>query len=213
MNNMLLIKNILNRDDSFIKVLEYGTESEIIELINKLSNIEIDEFIVNCQSNLKLFKSSEVIMFSNYNEVFNLVKILIFNKNLSFKEIGNKLTGSKSDIACLKYGENHSKLAAEMHLVKIDHSVRPYRVNITNFGELVARNKIDKIQKVLLIILLGNRVIQSMISDLLEKDIFYKEYVSNLSYSTQIRRRSNIKYIVDRIIEISSIKNSVEWEV
>lgn len=211
-----LVKSILNRNQNIGKVFEAGQTAEILDICNHISSISKEVFLDNLTDFGNAFNSKDVITFSSFNVVYELIEQLLFvDHPCTYLEIGNLILKTINDGAYIKYGENHSKLAQEMKLVSIQ-SCSCKLVQLTSFGKLVATKKVSNVDYLLNVFLLSNPLIQTIIYQILHRNnVFYKDYVSNLAKSTQIRRRSNVKLIVKRLIDYFEIENYelIDWRI
>ena len=155
-----------------------------------------------------------VIQFSNFENGTTKLAELLYNKEdgMSYPEIGRALAGSEEFNAATKYGENHSKLARDFELVSItDH--KPTIVTITNFGRYFVF--FDERDQLKLIKILGLRdpLIQNLIIKSKQGVAYYNDECNCLSDSTKIRRRGNVKKLLEVIIEDTntSISNNIMW--
>ena len=122
--------------------------------------------------------------------------------------------GSKSTGARIKYGENHSKLAYEMGFVEMFRDGKIF-VYLTQFGNVAVSLSENDRYNLALKMLIRNSFIRNIIK-LGKKDcVFYSEMVGNLlSESTMIRRKNNVRYVIEAILDESKfkyIKNNIFW--
>jgi hypothetical protein len=117
--------------------------------------------------------------------------------------------------AKVKYGENHSKLAAMMSLVNILNT-RPVVVKPTRWGSFLTRYAFTEKSDVLKKLLLRDVCVKSILSKAFAGPVNYRDIVSFLSPSTMIRRRSNVKKLLEFIINDSEREiylSNINWEV
>ena len=122
---------------------------------------------------------------------------------------------SETQLARMKYGENHSKLAEVMSLVEI-RPTRPAIVKNTALGKYLAYIPIQDKENVLKKLLLRNVVIQRIIRDAMQNQASYKNIAVNLKKSTAYRRRTSIKYLIEFILQGTSFEylvSQIDWQV
>lgn len=210
-------KNFLNKTINSTQPLISGSEDEVIFIIKMLLGISIDEFIENlCKCDLCHVEPGDIIQFSKFERAFSqLPAVLLYEDNaLDFNEIGKKIMGSKSEGARIKYGENHSKLACEMGFVEIFRDGKVL-VRLATLGKVaVSLSEKDKYDLALKM-LVRNSFIRNIIKVGKENCVFYEKLTENLlSKSTSLRRKNNVKQVVEAILETSNfiyIKNNIFW--
>lgn len=213
-----IIKGILNREECIIEVLKSGTQEEIIKFCEELSKINPMDFFEMCEDKSCFITTSDVLVFSSFNVIFDLLEQIIYSDyELSFLEIGKLIIKTQKDTAYVKFGETHSRLAEEMYLVTIGNN-KGKRVKITEFGKLIAKRYKENINYIFSMLLLGNPFIQSFVYEILHSEhVNYEDHVMHLSPSSRIRRRCNTKYIIDLIgnympnVDLNKIDWSVEY--
>lgn len=210
-------KSFLDKEANSVQPLVSGSQDEVIFIVKMLLNIPMDEFIENlCKCDLCHVEAGNIIQFSNFNRALFDVPALLFTqgKALDFDEIGKMTIGSKSTGARIKYGENHSKLAYEMGFVEMFRDGKIF-VYLTQFGNVAVSLSENDRYNLALKMLIRNSFIRNIIK-LGKKDcVFYSEMVGNLlSESTMIRRKNNVRYVIEAILDESKfkyIKNNIFW--
>lgn len=112
-----------------------------------------------------------------------------------FETLGKKLTHStdKSDIAYIKYGENHAKLAAILDLVLIISISGAKYAYLTELGKILACNKEAQdeiIAKLIPLIPIIQFCLRRAVHEKVDVEIILRRY---LSKSTAYRRASSIR--------------------
>lgn len=209
--------NILNQFFTF--EYEKNIESDIIKqnfnihYVNSLEYIKsvleipigtILEYILK-NSKRQAIMASDVFQFSDFkNATYNLCQLIKKSNNpgLKHKEIGILLLNDgkeRSELALAKYGENHIKTAELLGLAFKNNNIYYLSTMGMMFDEL---SEIQ--QKMLLIrLILRNKLISQIIFVSKEQNIDMETFLYDLSETTYIRRRSNIKYILE-ILENST---------
>lgn len=205
-------KNGINQDSFFtdflsgseqsLKPLFLGTKDELFCFCNLMLDIPVDEFINYVVNKNFCLKPEDIIQFSDFEHaVFDVNRIIkLENKDMTFTEIGKEIMNCKLEGACKKYGENHSKLASQLSLVRVERN-GCFFVSNTNFGSYsVSLSKEDKIE-IIKRLALRNIFIQKIISDAKNGNCDYQLLAESvLSTSTAIRRKSNVRYLVTLIL-------------
>lgn len=209
------LEAFLKKKDFTKRILKNGSNDQIETFCKLLLNYDIERIVsIIDDSFYNELTSSMIIQFSSFkNGTTGLVQLLYNKKGgLSFPEIGRNLAGSEELGAATKYGENHSKLAKEFDLVTIT-DFKPTTVKITNFGKCFAF--FDETDQLRLMRLLGLRdpLIQNLIIKAKKGIVYYTNECNCLSESTKVRRRSNVRKLLELIFEgiDNSITNNIIW--
>lgn len=167
--------------------------------VNQLIDIPFKKYIqfLNSFSEIdRSIASADIIQFSNFQDVtVNLSKTLVLagNSGFTFEEVGSYLlrnVESKNNKGSnTKYGENHLKAGKILGL----SNNRNHKWYLTKFGYIFGELTIDQQEKMLSRLALKTKLISSVVYDALRKDVYINDYISILSDSTKVRRRSNIK--------------------
>lgn len=163
-----------------------------------------------CTSGIPQFSSFE-------NGTYKLTELLIENNNpgFSFLEVGKLLLpNGKKDSAYTKYGENHSKLAESLGLVHITQSTKFRLVYISDLG--VKFLKLSELNKILFLKyqIYNIPLIKYLFNICFDNTIDIEEFIldiSTLSQSTAKRRCSNIKALINFLIQGSDDIISDIW--
>ena len=213
------ITSFLRATDEAMEPLMSGCNSDLESAFLILKQVPIEEFIeaIKKEEKPRELIPVDVPCFSNLkNGASRLNELLEFEPNgISFEKAGYQLMHSVRKGARLKYGENHSKLAAMMSLVMI------YRKGVcitkaTPWGTFLTRYDWDMKEDVLRKLLLRDLCVKSLVKCALEGSVMYRDVVKNLAPSTAIRRRSNVKCLVNFVLKgtaYEKILSYIDWEV
>lgn len=191
--------------------------STVIECLSKVSVDQVLELLLEKQDQLIPVKTSNIPQFSNINDVFKVIQILIDSpeERITRNTIGYYLcpVGAK-DTARTKYGENHLKIAVQLGL--IDDATN---MQITDLGLSLYLLE-DHAQRMKVISLLSLRVpiIQYALSNAVTGRFNIFNYLlTMLSLSTATRRRSNIRVLLRLLDNISTpefrrVLFNIVWE-
>jgi hypothetical protein len=161
--------------------------------------------------------TADIPCFSSFeNGASRLNELLEFSpEGATFEEIGYQLMNSVKSGARVKYGENHSKLAAMMSLVIISNT-RPIVVKPTPWGSFLTRYSFAEKADILKKLLLRDVCVKSILSKAFIGPVNYRDVVSFLSPSTMIRRCTNVKKLIEFILidsEREIYLSNINWEV
>lgn len=197
-----------------------GKKEDIQKAVEVIKNIPYCEFIegIKATDNKGVLIAAEVPCFSTFsNGAVRLNELLEFApEGLTYAEIGYQMTQAPSQLAQIKYGENHSKLAAMMSLVTIDASHRPATVTASALGHCLTMLSFDDKKQVLQKLILRDRCVRKIVYEALVGEISYKTIVRNLKDSTAYRRRTSVKCVVDFALDNPDaifIKEKINWEL
>lgn len=185
-------------------------KDEVIGYVKEIIEIPICSFIDYISENCKRLpiEASDVFQFSDFCDATEIMcsKLCRNNTGLKFKEIAELLFNDdiqRSDCALNKYGENHIKTAELLGLAFKDASKKYYLGAIGYaFNELGEKNK----ERLLVRLIIRNKLISQLILAALQGQFDMEAFLYDLSKSTYIRRKTNIK----RIINV--INNSDEFD-
>lgn len=209
------IQAFLQKKDYTKRILKNGSSKQIELFCKLLLEYDLNKIIdVIDETFYNDLTPAMIIQFSNFENGTTKLAELLYNKEdgMSYPEIGRALAGSEELNAATKYGENHSKLARDFELVSITEH-KPTIVTITNFGRYFVF--FDERDQMKLIKILGLRdpFIQNLIIKSKQGIVYYTDECNCLSDSTKIRRRSNVKKLLEVILEDinTSIGNNIIW--
>mgnify|MGYP003293496554 CR=1 FL=1 len=184
-------------------------------LFSFISTIDIELLIAACK-NVEGIASNDVVQFSSLKSaLFDVPAILDASGNsLSYVELGSKLNDAVKEGALLKYGENHGKLAIECGFARKTKKGSKNSIELTKLGEASTYFSDKEVFKVFKIMILRNKLIQKIVYNALKGKCSYVDYVSFLSEKTIIRRRSNVKMLVEMIFDDTKYKDcfgNIRW--
>ena len=211
-NESKYINSFLFSTPQSLEPLLNGNVDELLCACKVLINTPIEEFIKRIDEE-NYFSAENIVQFSNFDHAISSVTNIleIEDRDLTFTELGRLIMHSKLEGACKKYGENHSKLAAEFSLVTL-YKNKSYYVRLTPFGQFM--NSLDKEEKIEIIkrLALRNCFVKELVFMAKKQVVLYSDLaMSVLSESTMVRRKSNVKYLVSLILENNEILNNIVW--
>lgn len=171
-----------------------------VDILEELKLYSMQEIIEIIKENFEEhpITTSDIPQFSDFDDaVYKTPYLTIASResDIGFVQMGYMLLKSpKKDGAYMKYGENHAKTAAQIGLC----SVNKGKINPSFLG--VAFQKLNKEEQKRMMpkLLLYIPLIQNFF--VLGKDIErLRTYFSSLSESTQLRRRSNVKTLINHV--------------
>ena len=196
-----------------------GNSTDLATAFAAISQVPIEEMldVVKTEENSKELTPADVPCFSNIDMgAHRLNELLEFEPNgLSFSDAGYQLMNSIQDGARKKYGENHSKLAAIMSLVEISYAHRTALITPTVWGKFLSNYELAQKKNVLQKLLLRDSCIKTIVKQALNGPTDYREVVFFLAKSTAIRRRSNVKYLVEYVLngtDYEYVLPRINWE-
>lgn len=213
------IKMFLSSDKQSIDPLLNGSSETLKNVFEVISSTPIERYIDISREVVtgEILTPALVPCFSNFeNGAVRLNELLDFEpQGLSFSDAGYQLMNSVKDGARIKYGENHSKLAAIMSLVTIS-SDRPCIVRPTAWGTYLTNYVLHDKRNVLKALLLRDLCVRTIIQNAFNEYISYKDVVSCLSEATALRRRANVKYLVEFILSDTDYEymlSRIDWKM
>lgn len=209
------IESFLKRTNISRSVLLNGTEDEMLQIFNFLNKYDINRLIEKIDSSyLNSIDSNMVIQFSSFEiGIKDVTSVLYQYGDLTFDEIGKYLLGERDLLAMKKYGENHSKLALIFDLVKLSNK-KPINVSLTSLGKFCSIIDYRSEQRLLKNLALRDPLIRNMIYRSKTGKCKYSSETSCLSETTQVRRRSNVKILIEFILTNSNYEyllDNIEW--
>lgn len=213
-----LISFIRGTTESVQPLLE-GSDTELATAFSVLKQIPIGDFlsVVQQEEIPRELIPADVPCFSTLeNGASRLNELLEFEPDgLTFADAGYQLMNSVKPGARVKYGENHSKLAAMMSLVTIS-SNRPAIVRATRWGTYLTRYDWRSKEEVLRKLLLRDLCVKTVVKSALIGPTTYRDVVKVLSTSTAIRRRTNVRCLVEFVLsgtDREEVLSRIDWEV
>lgn len=213
----MYILDFLKKTPESLEVFIAGQATEVALAVDVLVNTDLELFLDKLDE-LDFSREpekSEVPQFSSFeNGAIRVPELLQFaDDGLTYDDLGYQMVKANRIGACIKYGENHSKLADLMSLVTISKT-RPAIVKSTALGKHLVAFDLDEKADVLKKLLLRDYFMQRMISEAKRGMTYYSDVASCLSESTRIRRRSNVKCLAEFILENgegSHIYKNIVW--
>lgn len=213
-----LISFIRGTTESVQPLLE-GSDTELATAFSVLKQVPIGDFlsVVQQEEIPRELLPADVPCFSTLeNGASRLNELLVFEPDgLTFADAGYQLMNSVKSGARVKYGENHSKLAAMMTLVTISTS-RPAIVRATRWGTYLTRFDWRSKEEVLRKLLLRDLCVKTIVKNALIGSTTYRNAVKMLSTSTAIRRRTNVRCLVEFVLsgtDREEVLSRIDWEV
>ena len=212
------INSFISRSEISLDSLYFGSDKEIKCAIAILSTIAESDLITSiCNCVLPQLTPPDVPCFSTFsNGAARINELLEFSPSgLTYPEIGKQLTGSSSQYAQIKYGENHAKLAAMMSLVTISDQ-KPATVKATALGHYLVTVPYEEKELILKKLLLRDPCIQSIVQKAVGGSANYRTIVETLSETTAYRRRTSVKCLVEFALGISNTRyllERIDWEL
>lgn len=215
-NDISFIEAFLNKTKLSEDVFLFGDDDEMFQLCSFFSRYDINLLINNIDSKyLSIIEPSLVVQFSNFSFAVDRLINVLYEKDdsMNFDEIGLELLGERASVAMKKYGENHAKLANIFSLVTLS-ATKPTVVSLTNFGRFCVMLDARYKYKLLRILALREPLIKNIIYRAKQGLCKYKIEVACLSNSTMIRRRSNVKSLLEMVLTNTNYEyllNNIEW--
>jgi len=192
-----------------IEVASSNTKSNIALFseffVEQLKRCDFDEIIETIIYNNKTsITQANIPQFSNFADGTNrLITILRKSGNYGpiFDDIGLYLTNpGKKTAAYKKYGENHSKLSELFDLTYIIRKGGARQVYLTELGKVIEKMQEESSKNIIAKLAIKIPIIKKLIESALTGEVSIESVLSNyLSASTVIRRRPNVKYIINLI--------------
>ncbi len=174
---------------------------EISSFIDEVIRIPIEAYIDYICTRLPKtrIETSDVVQFSSLKKATDILCDVLKEKDnpgLKYKEIGKLLldnTGDRKESAYIKYGENHAKLSATLGLTFVFYN----NFYLSGIGYDYIGRKVEEKEMLMDRLIIRSTLISRMIQASQNGTINMREFLYMLSDSTYIRRRSNIKGLVD----------------
>lgn len=208
--------DFLRKTEQSLDTMRYGTDEELLIMCKLLLDTKIEDLVNSIQFVAVDVLSSDVIQFSNFNDALDEVCKIIRNSEveINYDNLGQLLVGAKNDIANKKYGENHSKLAAEFSFIRFEKK-KHFIIENTSFGNFSLHLSHDERYELARRLLLRNPFVQHLIIEAKKGECDYQNAAQMvISGSTITRRKSNIKRIMEIIFtgtKCINIYNNIFW--
>lgn len=207
------ITMFLNEEKSSLEVLNHGKENDVMFACELLLSIPVERFIELIREDYE-FASKDVFQYSQlYDAVIKLPNILYYEfEQLNFLQAGKRLIGAKKDLACVKYGENHSKLAATFSLVLLEKVNKVTQVRLSSLGKYTIDMNVNQKDELVRRLALRNKFVKSLIFHAMSGNVVYTDLASNvLSGQTIIRRKHNVEVIANLILGDNRLSQNIRW--
>lgn len=203
-NERVLLKAFYTHADD--SLLEDNEKSKILlDVLKRYKCSEILE-VIRDGFTVHTISKADPSQFSDFSDAYYKVPYLLANcgmENVDYNQMGFMLRSEKrKEGADKKYGENHIKTAAQMGLCKFAKCRANANALGTNF---VMQNDEDRKSLLPKICIYIPYVQNYFMSGAKDEDL--EEILSILSKTTQNRRRSNVKTILE------TVKESIEYEL
>ena len=203
MNDIIIDFFCHNTEKRINKELLYCKDNkcEAKNYVVALLNLPLEAYIKYIQKNLekRSISSKEVCQFSNFEDatigICSKFKS-IDNPGLKFLDIGRLLLNDdkeRKDSAYIKYGENHAKTATSLGLAFEFYNT----YYLSCLGEIYIDLEETDREHLLNRLILRSNLISRMIQASQNGKINMREFLYMLSDNTYLRRKSNIKKMVD----------------
>ena len=177
----------------FIEQKDINSYEQLIDALSSSSFSELRSIVVKCDE--LPITAANIPQYSNYdNATVNIISSLRKSGNFGpdFLEVGRHyLISNRSEWAYQKYGENHSKTAAELGLATIKKE-DTQRVYLSRLGLLVEQKGLDIQKDLIFKLAIGIPIIQKFIKvNLQDKNQIIPIMLDYLSETTAKRRLNN----------------------
>lgn len=182
--------------------IEASTDAYLNELINIPLSCFVDYIVQNCKR--EPIMAADVFQFSDIQDATtNICRAVCAqgNTGLCFLDIGQMLLNdstARSHTAFNKYGENHIKTAEALGLA-FRTGKRQYYLSST--GLCFCKLPNDFRNKLLTRLVLRNKLIAQLVLAATNGPFDLEAFLYDLSKSTYLRRRTNIKYIISMLLD------------
>lgn len=209
------IQRFLDYDMDSTKPLLHGSKEEIIQIVQFLLSIPVDNMISTIDHEY-VFSSKDIFQYSKLHDaIVTICNMLEFeHKQLSFINAGKLITHAQNELACIKYGENHIKLAASLSFVNLEKDLheRNTKASITTLGSVSTTLDDQTRYELVRRLAIRNSFVKSLIYNAKTNTVEYKNLASTvLSGQTITRRKHNVEIIVKLILGEHPIKCNIRW--
>lgn len=182
--------------------IEAPTDAHLNELINIPLSCFVDYIVQNCKR--EPIMAADVFQFSDIQDATtNICRAICSqgNTGLCFQDIGQILLNdstARSQTAFNKYGENHIKTAEALGLAFRTGKRQFY---LSSTGLCFCKLSNDLRNKLLTRLVLRNKLIAQLVLAAANGPFDLEAFLYDLSKSTYLRRRTNIKYIISMLLD------------
>lgn len=181
------------------------SHDEVKMYVERVISEPLDRYVayIKALSEKEAIKAEDVFQFSSIEDATdNFCEKLkaIDNPGLTHLEVGKLLQDDgkeRKDGAYVKYGENHSKMAKELGLAF--ELCNTYY--LSGIGYIYTELTDNQKQQFLTRMILRSKLVVRLFQASQNGNVNMREFLYMLADSTYIRRRSNIKKVVDYLIQ------------
>ena len=178
-------------------------KEDVFSYVHSIVDIPLEDFvqyiIEHCKR--KPILAADVFQFSDFEDATTKICDVIKSTNfgLGFVDIGKLLLNDgneRNDTALSKYGENHIKTAELLGLAF--KSEKKYYLSCIGviFNDLPNKTK----EQLLVRLILRNKLVSQILIAANQGEFDLETFLYDLSHSTYVRRRSNIKCVLNKLI-------------
>lgn len=195
------------------KMLYYAYSFEyekVNEYIKGLIDIPLEDFISFVLENYKVpyLEASDVLQYSSFDDcTVNICKVFkeAGDKGFTALEAGKLLENDgieRKDGAYLKYGENHSKAAVQLGLLNCLSN----KFFLSCLGYVINDIDITEQRKIITRLILRNKLVQRLLYKAIKNGHSDYNYETGfLSSSTSLRRKSNVRKVIEYLCSTDEI--------
>ena len=193
--------------------LEVATD----RLIMVLNNAKIEDIITIIEANrtrMSEITPANIPQFSNIDSINEVLDYVLSTGDPTYELIGYYINKDAKKGAQTKYGENHYKTAASIGLTTME---KPFKVTMLGkkYMTLTTKEKINIRNKLFLLV----PIVQYIVVEAKYKEIQPMDILRlYLSESTSVRRRSNVRTMVEYVYKdaerefIIEIQKNLDWK-
>lgn len=182
-----------------------AVEEQAVNYLCALADIPLSEFVDYIVKNCKRepIMAADVFQFSDIKDAtINICNVICAKENtgMCFQDIGQLLLGDgtqRSQTAFNKYGENHIKTAEVLGLA-FKTGKRQYYVSST--GIAFCKLPEETREKIIVRLVLRNKLFVQLLLVASNGPFELDAFLYDLSGSTYLRRRTNIKYVINLLL-------------
>ena len=182
-----------------------GIEQQARDYLEELANIPLSYFVDHIISTYKRepIMAADVLQFSDISDAtINVCSVICAQDNtgLCFQDIGKLLLDDnipRSQTAFNKYGENHIK-TAELLGLAFKTGKRQYYLSSTGVAYCKLPDELR--DKVLARLILRNKLFVQLVLVASNSSFQLETFLYDLSESTYLRRRTNIKFVINLLL-------------
>lgn len=188
--------------------------TSLIDIIKDTSIENIVDIIEANRESIACLTPANIPQFSNIEIINDVLDIVNSSEDISFEDIGYYLNKKASKGAQTKYGENHYKTAA---VIGLTYSEKPF--GVTYLGKKYMLIDTDTKENIRNKLFLRVPIVQTIILNAKYKKTVPMNILQQyLSKSTSIRRRSNVRTMVEYVYKSADvgfqieIQKNIDWK-